>query len=64
MPSSKKIDIFLGNHHKKFLCRRCLSSNTSENLLEIHHKPKCESKDITTIKTSSESQIFLEKIFS
>ena len=28
----KKIDVFLGDHNKKLICRRCLSSYTSENL--------------------------------
>ena len=46
--------MFLGNHHKKFICRRCLNSYTSENMLKIH-KPKCDNNDITTVRTSSES---------
>ena len=29
----KKLDVFLGDHNKKFICRRCLSSYTSENML-------------------------------
>ena len=35
----KKLDVFLGDHNKKFICRRCLCSYTSENML-IKHKPK------------------------
>ena len=29
----KKIDVFLGGYNKKYICRRCLSSYTSENML-------------------------------
>ena len=29
----KKLDVFLGDHNKKFVCRQCLSSYTSENML-------------------------------
>ena len=31
----KKLDVFLGDHNKKFICRRCLISYTSENMLMI-----------------------------
>ena len=37
----KKLNVFSGDHHKNFLCRRCLNSYTSENMLMIH-KPKCD----------------------
>ena len=52
----KKLTVFFGDHHKKFICRRCLNSYASENRLMIH-KPKCENYDITTIRTSSESHL-------
>ena len=58
----KKLDVFLGDHNKKFICRRCLNSYTSENML-IKHKPKCEYNDITTIKTSNESHLYWKKHF-
>ena len=58
----KKLDVFLGDHNKKYICRRCLSSYTSENML-IKHKPKCENNDITTIKTSNKSHIQWDKHF-
>ena len=58
----KKLNVFLGDHHKNFICRRCLSSYTSENMLTLH-KSKCETNDITTIKTSSESHLHWKKIF-
>ena len=54
---------FLGDHNKNFTCRRCLNSYTSENMLTIH-KSKCEKKDITTIRISSESQIDWKNLFN
>ena len=59
----KKLDVFLGDHNKKFICRRCLSSYTSENML-IRHKQKCGEDNITTIKTSNESHLHWKKTFS
>ena len=59
----KKLDVFLGDHNKKFICRRCLSSYTSENML-IKHKEKCGDDNITSIKTSNESHLFWKKTFS
>ena len=56
----KKLDVFLGDHNKKFICRRCLNSYTSENMLMIQ-KPKCENNDITTIRTSPESHLHWKK---
>ena len=56
----KKLDVFLGDHYKKYVLRRCLSSYTSENML-MKHKPKCEKNDITTIKTSTESHFNWKK---
>ena len=32
----KKLNVFLGDHHKIFICRRCLNSYTSENMLKLH----------------------------
>ena len=58
----KKLDVFLGDHNKKFICRRCLNSYTSENML-IKHKQKCGDDNITTIKTSNESHMFWKKHF-
>ena len=52
----KKLNMFLGEHHKNFICRRCLNSYTSENILRLQ-KPKFENYDITTIKTSSNSHL-------
>ena len=47
----KKLDVFLGDHNNKFICRQCLSSYTSENKL-MKHKQNCGDDNITTIKTS------------
>ena len=58
----KKLNVFLGDYHEIFLCRRCLNSYTIENIL-IKHKPKCEIIDITTIKISLESHIYWKKHF-
>ena len=58
----KKLNVFLGDHHKNFICRRCLNSYTSENLLRIH-KPKCKNNDITTIRTSTESHLHWKNHF-
>ena len=58
----KKLHVFLGDHNKKFIFRRCLSSYTSENML-IKHNQKCGDNNITTIKTSNESHIYWKKHF-
>ena len=58
----KKLDVFLGDHNKKYICRRCLSSYTSENML-MKHKQKCGEDNITTIKTSNESHLHWKKHF-
>ena len=34
----KKLDVYLGDHNKKFICRRCLNSYTNENMLMKHKK--------------------------
>ena len=58
----KKLDVFLGDHNKKYICRRCLSSYTSENML-MKHKEKCGDDNITTIRTSNESHLQWKKHF-
>ena len=58
----KKLDVFLGDHNKKFICRQCLSSYTSENML-LKHKQKCGNDNITTIKSSNESHLHWKKQF-
>ena len=58
----KKLAGFLGDHNKKYICRQCLSSYTSKNML-IKHKQKCGKDKITTIKTSNESQLHWKNHF-
>ena len=57
-----KLDVFLGDHNKKFIFRQCLRSYTSENML-MKHKEKCGEDNITTIKTSNESHLYWKKHF-
>ena len=63
MLSLKNYMYFLGDHNKSFVCRRCLNSYTSENMLKIH-PTKCENNDITTIRTSPESHLHWKKRFN
>ena len=56
----KKLDVFLGDHNKKFICRQCLSSYTSENML-MKHKQKCGEDNITTLTPSNESYVYWKK---
>ena len=57
-----KLDVFLGDHNKKFICRQCLSSYTRENML-MKHKEKCGDGNITVIRTSNESHLHWKKHF-
>ena len=59
---NKKLDVFLGDRNKKIICRQCLSSNTSENML-MKHKQKCGDDNITTIKSSNVSHLHWNKHF-
>ena len=52
--------MYFVDHNKNFICRRCLSSYTSENML-LKHKLKCENKNITTIRTSLGSHLQWKK---
>ena len=58
----KKLDVFLGDQNKKFICRQCLSSYRSENML-MKQKEKCAEDNIATIKTSNESHLHWKKNF-
>ena len=58
----KKLHVFLGDHNKSFVCRRCLNSYTCENAL-INHKEKCGDDNICTIRTSNESHLYWKKYF-
>ena len=59
---NKKLNVFLGDYHEVFICRRCLNSYTIENIL-IKLEPRCEIIDITTIKISPDSHISWKKHF-
>ena len=50
----KKVNVSFRDHHKTVICKGCLNSFTSENMLTIH-KPNCEFSEIATIETSSDS---------
>ena len=58
----KKLDVFLGDHNKKFICKQCLSSYTSESML-MKHKENCGYDNTTSIKTSNESHLHWKKHF-
>ena len=47
---------------KNFLCRQCLNSYTSESML-MKHKQKRGEDNITTIRTSLESQLHWKNHF-
>ena len=59
---SLKYTCFLGNHNKRFVCRRCLNSYTNENAL-LNHKEKCGDDNICTMRTSNESHLYWKKHF-
>ena len=56
----KKLNVFFGDHNKKFICKRYSNSQTIENML---HEPKCETIDQTNIKISPEPHIHWKKDF-
>ena len=58
----KKLHVFLGDHNKSFVCRRCLNSYTCETAL-INHKEKCGDDNICTIRASNESHLYWKKHF-
>ena len=58
----KKLHVFLGDHNKSFVSRRCLNSYTCENALK-NHKEKCGNDNICTIRTSNESHLYWKKHF-
>ena len=58
----KKLHVFLRNHNRNFVCRRCLNSYTNENAL-TNQKEKCGDDNICTIRTSIESHLYWKKHF-
>ena len=59
---SKILIVFLGDINKKFVCRRCLFSYTSKNMLMLH-EPKSENNDITSFRTTPESHLHWKNYF-
>ena len=58
----EKLHVFLGDHNKSFVCRRCLNSYTCENAL-TNHKQKCTNIIVSTIRTSNEPHLYWKKHF-
>ena len=57
----KNLPIFLGNHNCNFVCRRCLISYTSQNVI-IKHRQQYEQQKITSIKISKNLTFFGKRI--
>ena len=53
----KKLHVFLGKQGCRYICRRCLSSYSSEKVFE-KHKNKCNQQEITSNKCSNESHTY------
>ena len=49
---TKMLIVFIGTHDSELVCRRYLSSSSSESVL-IKHKQRCEQQEETAIKTSN-----------
>ena len=58
----RKLHVFLGDHNKSFVCRRCLNSYTNEKAL-LNQKEKCGDDNKCTIRTSNESHLHWKKHF-
>ena len=56
----KKLNVFIGKNDCKYICRKCLISYTTNNML-IKHKKLCGENQ--KIKTSPNSQIYMKKYF-
>ena len=58
----KKLHVFLGKRDSKFVCRRCLSCFTNENVL-VKHTERCKQQDITAIRVIKDSHLMWKKHF-
>ena len=58
----KKLNVFLGKQDVRYICKLCLSSYTSENMI-IKQKQQCIQKEKTSIRTSPESHFYWENHF-
>ena len=59
---NKKLRIFLGNHKCNYVCRHCLNSYTSQNVLN-KHKQQCGEQDISSIRLGFENHSYWRKHF-
>ena len=50
------------NHKCNFVCRRCLTSYSGQNVL-TKHRTRCNQQKITSFKTSNESHLYWRKHF-
>ena len=57
---NKKLNVFIGKHDCKYICRKCLNSYTTHSML-VKHKKLC--KENQQIKTSPNSHIYWNKYF-
>ena len=53
---NKKLKVCLGKQDCRYICKRCLKSYTSANMI-IRHKQQCIRKEKTSINTSPESHL-------
>ena len=58
----KKLHVFSGEQNSKFVCRRCLSSYSSQNVF-MKHNHRCNQQKITSNKTSNETHRYWKKNF-
>ena len=56
----KKLNVFIGKHDCKYVCRKCLNSYTTHNML-IKHKKLC--RENQQLKTSPNSHIYWKNYF-
>ena len=56
----KKLNVFIGKHDCKYVCRKCLNSYTTHSML-VKHKKLC--KENQKLKTSPNSHIYWKKYF-
>ena len=58
----KKLHLFLGTHNCKYVCRRCMSPYSIQNI-RTKHKQRCDQQEITSVRTSNEPQLYWKKHF-
>ena len=56
----KKLNVFIGKHDCKYVCRKCLNSYTTHNML-VKQKKLCQENQ--QLKTSTNSHIYWKKYF-